>query len=304
MDVGASLDATLTAGAQWNNTGGWSDIWDHSVDFALDTVPPSVGGSLQAYVRPEIVLALYDVSGPDIYAQGGATLMATAEPPKVCWSLTGNLDSGVGIDLLSIGNLDISYEKQFLSYSKEFAANCDSFSVTTLPATDVTVNSATLNGEVNPGGVAASAYFEWGATSAYGNATPVQDLGNGETGASVVFNLTGLNGNPAYHYRLVGVNNNEKMAGTDKTFSTQASSGPEFGIGFDDLTTPDIDSSVTGFYYGLIPTYYNGLTWDNINVIDGLTSTGSGYQFGAVSPNNACYNAYGNPGQHFQHKPI
>src|SRR5262249_959160 len=41
--------------------------------------------------------------------------------------------------------------------------------VTTQPATSVTVSNATLNGPVNPNGAATTAYFQYGLTTNYDN---------------------------------------------------------------------------------------------------------------------------------------
>ncbi len=63
---------------------------------------------------------------------------------------------------------------------------------TTQPASAITENQATLNGIVNPNGAAANAWFEWGETTAYGNNTAAQPLGNGPFNLSFSDTITGL----------------------------------------------------------------------------------------------------------------
>ena len=45
--------------------------------------------------------------------------------------------------------------------------------MTTEAATLVTTTSATLNGTVNPGGLATTYYFEYGTTTSYGTDIPI-----------------------------------------------------------------------------------------------------------------------------------
>src|SRR5690349_13099235 len=52
-------------------------------------------------------------------------------------------------------------------------------SVTTLGAKEVTFNSATLHGSVNPNGADTSYYFQYGLTRAYGGQTAIADAGAG-----------------------------------------------------------------------------------------------------------------------------
>jgi hypothetical protein len=103
----------------------------------------------------------------------------------------------------------------------------------TVPTVDTTAtsnlssNTVTLNGTVNPNGVPASMYFEWGTTDTYGNTTPSQSMGSGSTQLGVSVNLSGLLANTTYHYRLVAYNNSYTASGEpytgfgpDVTFTT------------------------------------------------------------------------------------
>jgi hypothetical protein len=91
-------------------------------------------------------------------------------------------------------------------------------SVTTGRATNVAKNSATLNGTVNPNGMATTYYFQWGLTSSYGNATSTQSAGSGVSNVAVSANLTGLTPKTTYHYRLVATNSFGTSYGADMTF--------------------------------------------------------------------------------------
>ena len=95
-------------------------------------------------------------------------------------------------------------------------------SVATLAATSVTGTTATLNGTINPNGLATTYYFEWGTTTSYGTTTTVISAGSGTTSIAVNANLSGLTGGQTYHFRLVGVNSDGTTSGNDMTFTPGA----------------------------------------------------------------------------------
>jgi hypothetical protein len=91
---------------------------------------------------------------------------------------------------------------------------------TTGAATAVTGTSATLNGVVFANKETTTYHFEYGATAAYGTATPgATAAGNSER--SVSTSITGLAPLTTYHFRLVADNaSGEPVAGADMTFTT------------------------------------------------------------------------------------
>ena len=80
------------------------------------------------------------------------------------------------------------------------------------PPSGVGHETATLNAEVNPGGLATTYRFQYGETSAYGSEVPVGGAAIGEGHSRVVVSqaLSGLKIGTAYHYRVVA----ENSAGT------------------------------------------------------------------------------------------
>lgn len=91
--------------------------------------------------------------------------------------------------------------------------------VVTLAATLVTGTSATINGTVNPNGLATTYYFEWGTTPSYGNTTTTASAGSGTTAVAVSANLISLTGGTTYHFRLAGTNSDGTSYGSDLTFT-------------------------------------------------------------------------------------
>ena len=98
-------------------------------------------------------------------------------------------------------------------------------SVSTGAASEVTKDSATLNGSFVNAGKDTHYYFEWGPTLSYGNKTPAPP-GN-DAGSSAGFqevapvSISGLMGETTYHYRLVAVDADGIARGQDESFTTQ-----------------------------------------------------------------------------------
>lgn len=97
-------------------------------------------------------------------------------------------------------------------------------SVTTGSPSGVATASATVSGTVNPNGLNATAYFEWGTNTAYGNLTPnpVFNVGNGNNNVGVGAQLINLNPSTTYHYQLVASNIVGTVYGGDQTFISSA----------------------------------------------------------------------------------
>ena len=84
-----------------------------------------------------------------------------------------------------------------------FDTNTTGPMIVTSQVTNKTSSSATLNGRVNPNGVATSVHFEYGATASYGFTTPSQPY-TGSTTQPVSADIAGFGPNTPYHFRLSG----------------------------------------------------------------------------------------------------
>lgn len=97
-------------------------------------------------------------------------------------------------------------------------------SATTNIASNLTSNSATLNGSVNANGASTTVNFEYGTTLAYGNSvTAIQSPITGTSATTVSYEISGLTQNTTYHYRVVAVNSGGTTYGSDQTFNTTIS---------------------------------------------------------------------------------
>jgi subtilisin family serine protease/streptogramin lyase len=89
---------------------------------------------------------------------------------------------------------------------------------TTVPATSVKTTEATLNGTVNPRGLATTYQFEYGTTTSYGSKTASKSVGSGTEEIAVSEKLSGLKAGTTYHFRIVATNEAETVYGEDATF--------------------------------------------------------------------------------------
>jgi len=92
---------------------------------------------------------------------------------------------------------------------------------------EVSGDSATFQGVLNPTGAETTYKFEYGPSSSYGATAPVPDgkAGAGSTAMTVESHVQGLTSNTLYHYRLAATNALGTTVGPDQTFATQSANG-------------------------------------------------------------------------------
>jgi hypothetical protein len=94
--------------------------------------------------------------------------------------------------------------------------------VVTKPASNVEPTTATLNGTVNPEGLATKYHFEYGTTTSYGSSTTEASAGEGTSAVAESAKLTGLTAGVTYHFRIVATNSVRTTHGFDESFTTGA----------------------------------------------------------------------------------
>lgn len=123
-------------------------------------------------------------------------------------------------------------------------------SVTTFDATNITSNSATLRGAVNPNGAATTYRFWWGpdanTVTGYSNSF---SLPAGTSAVTVEYNLTGLSPNTTYYFKLSASNSVDAVHGNYKIFTTKEYTGGD--CTFSDLDSQDLYYSETCYLYNL-----------------------------------------------------
>ncbi len=105
-------------------------------------------------------------------------------------------------------------------------------SVTTLAATSVSAGAATVNGNVNPNGLATDVWFEWGTdpTLVTSSSTATQSAGSGTTAQLMSTSLTGLTLRTTYYYRIAAANSTGTSRGQIGGFTTSLVGGSIQGL--------------------------------------------------------------------------
>jgi hypothetical protein len=178
--------------------------------------------------------------------------------------------------------------------------------VITNPASLIASFAATLNGTVDPHGLSTNVYFQYGATTSYGSATPML-IRNGNTYRNVVANISSLSASTTYHFRIVATNNAGTVYGADRTFTTLSATGSP--VVTTNAATNVTSSSATlngsldphgltttvSFRWGTTTSYghttpiqtQTGNTFRNIAASIGSLSTHTTYHFRIVATNSA-----------------
>lgn len=142
--------------------------------------------------------------------------------------------------------------------------------INSLSATNITSTSVTLNGKVNPNYQGATeVYFEYGTTTSYGTTSTLSYI-DGNTFWDITKNITNLNPNTIYHYRLVAKNDRVTATSDDMTFKTlgvvptiQSIDTKSYSTTIIRLTgkiNPNGNSTNVSIDYGLSTSYGNTLT--------------------------------------------
>lgn len=182
------------------------------------------------------------------------------------------------------------------------APPCATPTVTTGSATNITTNSATLNGTVNPGGVSTGAFFQWGTSAFYGNLTSSQFLGSGTSNVAVTAALPGLSPNTTYHFRIVATNScGGTVFGSDQTFTTAsgstglaptATTGSATNVTSNSATlngtvNPNGLPTDVWFRYGTTPSYGSATPMQSIG--SGTSSISVSQSLTGLSPSTTYY---------------
>jgi hypothetical protein len=100
--------------------------------------------------------------------------------------------------------------------------------IDSMSATGVTATAVNLSAKINAEGLTAHYRFEYGTTTAYGNAAPIPDgaLNAAEGDQSVAVHLGDLQPNTKYYFRLVVVDSLTTEVASPKSFTTDATTEP------------------------------------------------------------------------------
>jgi T5SS/PEP-CTERM-associated repeat protein len=186
---------------------------------------PSLQGNVSMEIsKNESVLTndQVQVQVPDMLTYGGALTVTKIGPTALSggdrFQLFSATSYGGSFTTLTLPSLNPGLSWT-LKLSVDGSIEVTGISVQTLPASAIGSRTAYLNGKVNPGGLPANAWFEYGFTTNYGNLTTSQAVGNGSAMTNFSQVVTGLVAGATYHYRAVASNALAVLFGDDQDFT-------------------------------------------------------------------------------------
>ena len=157
----------------------------------------------------------------------------TTYPNKTDWISIGNGYTEIQVNS-HITNLmpNTTYHYRLVAKNQNGISGGSDQTFKTLPSNTVLptvttdnvtgIEPYTLYATINPNGFDTTFYFEYGTNTNYGNNTPISGAGSGNTNVIVTTQLSDLQPNTTYHYRIVAQNAAGTVEGEDKTFTTPA----------------------------------------------------------------------------------
>jgi hypothetical protein len=146
---------------------------------------------------------------------------------------------------------------------------------TTLAAGLINPDSALLRGSVNPKGAVASAWFEYGITTAYGSSSQLISSLTGTNDIAVQTVVRSLQPGTNYHFRIVASNQVGLAQGADATFATPA-------VSVSTLPTTDGSATSMKLWAQANPNHFDAKGWfewgttTNYGVTSVMQNLGSG----------------------------
>ncbi len=185
---------------------------------------------------------------------------------------------------------------------------------TSVAATSITENNATLNGTINPNGLATQAWFEYGTDPGLQtySSSPNQDAGNGLIAQSVSTTLSVLAPGTTYYFRVCAENSGGYSEGQVMSFTTASPGSPPAvttiaatsigatGATLNGSVIPNGLATNAWFEYGTDPglqTYSsspnqdagNGLIAQSVSTTLSVLAPGATYYFRVCAENSGGY---------------
>jgi len=149
-----------------------------------------------------------------IYEKVSASHTIKANPTEVHFAIYWYKSGGGSIYHLDVDDMDVD------------VPGVGTPAVTTLPATNIGEDKATLNGVLSEdNNLTTKVYFEYGLTDAYGTTTAEQTKSAGDVFSQQII---GLSSNTIYHFRAVATNASGDAYGGDMTLLTGPSGSPSY----------------------------------------------------------------------------
>lgn len=184
-------------------------VWEATVDDGSRGGPVAVGSDP---VTDEVYAVENGPSGQQVswFGAGGATRLETfgAGHIATAYAIAVNHSSGT----VFVPDAGARLVERFVTFTGP--------TVTTTAAAPVDPSSETLNGTINPEGIASTYRFEYGQDTNYGNTTADVAAGSGSSDVPATDVATGLLPHTLYHVRIVGTNATGSIYGNDQIFTS------------------------------------------------------------------------------------
>jgi streptogramin lyase len=227
------------------------------------------------------------------------------QPTESHWTRTSEVGTGTGTNVIEAKQAVCGLAASTIYYFRVAATNgtgtnhgkTETFttkasggaacpSAITEAASSVRTIEATINGTVNPEGLATKYHFEYGTSTSYGKTTPETSAGSGTGNVKESQTVTGLSGGTEYHFRVVATSSTGTTYGADKTFKTSTVHAPTVTTGsVTSITeaeatlhgTVDPEGTETKYHFSY------GTEKERLTLATAETSAGSGTEKAEVS---------------------
>ncbi len=233
----SNIDGKNTVYAWYKDaSGNISDTASNSI--VVDTTPPTITitnpTSDQAYTTTNGTISLRG-SASDNSNEINSVLWTNSrgrsdkERHAVDWTIP-DIDLSKGDNVITVKAIDSVGNTGIATITITYTAGDNAPVVQTGPATSITTDLATLSGTINPMGLSATVWFQYGTSSgSYSGTTSIQSIEHGSNTIPISNRISELQTNMTYYYRLVAQNSAGAASGSEMTFNTLPPKGKIYG---------------------------------------------------------------------------
>lgn len=233
----SNIDGRNTVYAWYKDaSGNISDTASNSI--VVDTTPPTITianpTSDQAYTTTNGTISLSG-SASDNSNEINSVLWTNSrgrsdkERHAIDWTIP-DIDLSKGDNVITVKAIDSVGNTGIATITITFTADNTSPVVKTGPASSITTDLATLSGTINPMGLSATVWFQYGTSSgSYSGTTSIQSIEHGSNTIPISNRISGLQTSATYYYQLVAQNSVGTASGSEMAFNTLPPKGKIYG---------------------------------------------------------------------------
>jgi len=237
--IASSADGTRLAAAA-TYSGGIYTSTNSGLTWTQSSAPSTHWSSIASSADGTRLAAVEDQGGGIYISTNGGLTWSQSTAPFIGWKSIASSADGTRLVAASYGGIYTStgvqssltsgtiYHYRLVSLNSAGATFGTDMTFTTpvgaptaitLAASGVTTTNATLNADVNTGGLDTAEFFEYGLDTDYGSFTALNSLAATNT-TLLLSTLASLAAGTTYHFQVVGFNSEGTSLGGDMTFTT------------------------------------------------------------------------------------